>query len=85
MSGAKVGLDSEVRRKTSANDSDATPTGGAWEGLDSVTVGSQVGDLCFIPVGAEPGLGQKHQVDCDVNSALMTSPFITTSDARARN
>ena len=67
MSEAKVGLDSEVRRKTGPeNDSDATPTEGAWEGLDSVAAGSQVGDLCLIPVGAEPGLGQEHQVDCIV-------------------
>ena len=67
MSVAKVGLDSEVRRKTGLeNDSDATPTGGAWEGLDGVAAGSQVGDLCLIPVGVEPGLGQEHQVDCIV-------------------
>ena len=67
MSETKVGLDSEVGRKTgSENDSDATPTGGAWEGPDSIAAGSQVGDLCLIPVGAEPGLGQEHQVDCIV-------------------
>ena len=64
MSDAKVGLDSEVRRKTGLeNDSDATPTGGAWEGLDSVADGRHVGDLYIIPVGAEPGLGLEHQVD----------------------
>ena len=67
MSEAKVGLDSELKRKTGPeNDSDATPTGGAWEGLDSIAAGSQVGDLCLSPVGAEPGLGQENQVDCIV-------------------
>ena len=67
MSEAKVGLDGEMRRKTGLeNNSDATPTGGAWEGLDGVAAGSHVGDLCLIPVGAEPGLGQEHQVDCIV-------------------
>ena len=67
MSEAKVGLDSEVRRKTGPeNDSDATPTEGAWEGLDSIAAGNQVGDLCLISVGAEPRLGQEHQVDCIV-------------------
>ena len=67
MSETKVGLDSEVRRKTGLeNDSDATPTGGAWGGLDGVAAGSHVGDLCLIPVEAEPGLSQEHQVDCVV-------------------
>ena len=42
MSEAKVGLDNEVRRKTGLeNDSNATPTGGAWEGLDGVALGAR--------------------------------------------
>ena len=54
MSEAIVGLEGEVRRKIGLeNDSDATLTGGAWEGPDSVAAGSQEGDLCLIPVGAE--------------------------------
>ena len=67
MSEAKVGFDSEVRRNTGPeNDSDASPTGGAWEELDSIASESQVGDLCLIPEGAEPGLGKERQVDCIV-------------------
>ena len=51
MSEAKVGLDSKVRRKTGLeNDNDATPTGGAWEGLDGVANGSRVSNLCLIPM-----------------------------------
>ena len=60
-----------MRRKTGPyNNSDATPTGGAWEGLDSIATGSQVGSLCLIPIGAEPGLGQEYQVDCIVVNVL---------------
>ena len=56
-----------MRRKTGLeNNSYAIPTGGAWEKLDSIAAGSQVGDLCLNPVGAEPGLGQERQVDCIV-------------------
>ena len=56
-----------MRRKTILeNDSDATPTGEAWEGLDSVASGSQVSDSCFISVEAEPGLSKEHKVNCIV-------------------
>ena len=56
-----------MRRKTGPyNDSDATPTEGVWEGLGSIATGSQVDDLCLIPIGVEPGLGQEYQVDCIV-------------------
>ena len=67
MCEAKVDLDGEGRkRQVLKMTAMPTLTGGAWEGLDSVTAGSQVGDLCLIPVGAEPGLGQGHQIDCIV-------------------
>ena len=51
MSEAEAELDNEVRRKTGLeNDNDATPTGGAWEGLDGVANGSRVSNLCLIPM-----------------------------------
>ena len=40
------------------------PYGG--RGMTGVAAGRQVGDLRFIPVGVEPGLGQERQVDCVV-------------------
>ena len=38
-----------------------------WEGVGrTLQCSLWVGDLCFILMGTEPGLGQEHQVDCIV-------------------
>ena len=47
------------------DDDDATTTGArrSGEGLGHVTTGSQLSDLCFVAMGAKPGLSDKHDVD----------------------